>query len=316
MSELWPRSLPEGTTPMSGEHLTDLATSWTTIRNAHTPGPVGQAAMRELIGRYHDAVERYLRLKLRDSQPRRRGLPGVLDQAPHPQARRRRQQQGPVPRLPPDRPPSPDHRPLPGPRSSSRSRPATCSTRRQPRRRLRPRLARGRHQAGLVAARDLRGQHAQEPLRHRPPPPASTTRRPRSRSSPPSSASRPATRSRPKRSARPSSAPAPSSSTPRSRSSARRSIPPSPRTSRPRSSTSASATSTAAIPAATTDLGSTEPIDSCRQLDSPHSDPLRPLELQARLSTLVFVNLASCENSLRPLTALRRAVTVVMRVSR
>ncbi len=28
--------------------------------------PVGQAAMRELIGRYHDAVERYLRLKLRD----------------------------------------------------------------------------------------------------------------------------------------------------------------------------------------------------------------------------------------------------------
>jgi RNA polymerase sigma-70 factor (ECF subfamily) len=56
----------EGTTPMSGEHLTDLATSWTTIRNAHTPGPVGQAAMHELIGRYHDAVERYLRLKLRD----------------------------------------------------------------------------------------------------------------------------------------------------------------------------------------------------------------------------------------------------------
>jgi RNA polymerase sigma-70 factor (ECF subfamily) len=51
---------------MSGEHLTDLATSWTTIRNAHTPGPVGQAAMHELIGRYHDAVERYLRLKLRD----------------------------------------------------------------------------------------------------------------------------------------------------------------------------------------------------------------------------------------------------------
>jgi RNA polymerase sigma factor (sigma-70 family) len=51
---------------MSGEHLTDLATSWTTIRNAHTPGPAGQAAMHDLIGRYHDAVERYLRLKLRD----------------------------------------------------------------------------------------------------------------------------------------------------------------------------------------------------------------------------------------------------------
>src|SRR4051794_18727800 len=52
---------------MSGEHLTDLSTSWTTIRNAHTPGPVGQAAMHDLIGRYHDAVERYLKLKLRDS---------------------------------------------------------------------------------------------------------------------------------------------------------------------------------------------------------------------------------------------------------
>jgi len=52
---------------MSGEHLTDLPTSWTIIRNAHTPGPVGQAAMHELIGRYHDAIERYLRLKLRDA---------------------------------------------------------------------------------------------------------------------------------------------------------------------------------------------------------------------------------------------------------
>src|SRR3954466_3455526 len=55
-----------GATPMSGDNLTDLETSWTTIRNAHCPGPVGQAAMRELIGRYHDAVERYLQLKLRD----------------------------------------------------------------------------------------------------------------------------------------------------------------------------------------------------------------------------------------------------------
>src|SRR3954447_24171850 len=68
-SSSWVRFLGpalEGSTSMSGEHLTDLATSWTTIRNAHTPGPVGQAAMHELIGRYHDAVERYLRLKLRD----------------------------------------------------------------------------------------------------------------------------------------------------------------------------------------------------------------------------------------------------------
>ncbi len=50
----------------TGAHLTQLDTSWTTIRNAHTPGPQGQAAMRELVGRYHDAVHRYLRLKLRD----------------------------------------------------------------------------------------------------------------------------------------------------------------------------------------------------------------------------------------------------------
>jgi RNA polymerase sigma-70 factor (ECF subfamily) len=52
--------------PMSGEHLTDLETNWTTITSAHTPGPVGQKAMLELVSRYHDAVERYLRLKLRD----------------------------------------------------------------------------------------------------------------------------------------------------------------------------------------------------------------------------------------------------------
>lgn len=48
------------------DHLTDLVTSWTDIRRAHAPGPEGQAAMRDLIGRYHDAIERYLRLKLRD----------------------------------------------------------------------------------------------------------------------------------------------------------------------------------------------------------------------------------------------------------
>jgi RNA polymerase sigma factor (sigma-70 family) len=56
----------DGIPPVSADHLTDLETSWTTIRTAHIPGPAGQAAMRELIGRYHDAVERYLRLKLRD----------------------------------------------------------------------------------------------------------------------------------------------------------------------------------------------------------------------------------------------------------
>jgi hypothetical protein len=31
------------------------------------PGPVRLAAMHEMIGRYHDVVERYLRLKLRDA---------------------------------------------------------------------------------------------------------------------------------------------------------------------------------------------------------------------------------------------------------
>ncbi len=53
-------------TPLSRENLTDIPTSWTTINSAHTPGPSGQAAMNDLVGRYHDAVERYLRLKLRD----------------------------------------------------------------------------------------------------------------------------------------------------------------------------------------------------------------------------------------------------------
>lgn len=56
----------ERPTPPHGDHLTNLETCWSTVRNAHTPGPAGQAAMRELIGRYHDAVARYLRLKLRD----------------------------------------------------------------------------------------------------------------------------------------------------------------------------------------------------------------------------------------------------------
>ena len=48
------------------DRLTDLQTDWRLVHSAHTPGPEGQAAMRDLIGRYHDAVGRYLRLKLRD----------------------------------------------------------------------------------------------------------------------------------------------------------------------------------------------------------------------------------------------------------
>jgi RNA polymerase sigma-70 factor (ECF subfamily) len=57
----------EPTNIQNGAHLTNLETSWTTIRTAHIAGPEGQAAMGELIGRYHDAVLRYLRLKLRDT---------------------------------------------------------------------------------------------------------------------------------------------------------------------------------------------------------------------------------------------------------
>jgi len=55
-----------GSDDLAVERLTTLETSWTQLREAHLPGPAGQVAMRELIGRYHDAVERYLRLKLRD----------------------------------------------------------------------------------------------------------------------------------------------------------------------------------------------------------------------------------------------------------
>lgn len=53
-------------TPPPNDRLTQLETNWTMIHSAHRPGPEGQAAMRDLISRYHDAVDRYLRLKLRD----------------------------------------------------------------------------------------------------------------------------------------------------------------------------------------------------------------------------------------------------------
>jgi RNA polymerase sigma factor (sigma-70 family) len=53
-------------TAMSDERLTDIDTIWTTISSAHTPGPKGQAAMEDLVGRYHDAVTRYIHLKVRD----------------------------------------------------------------------------------------------------------------------------------------------------------------------------------------------------------------------------------------------------------
>ncbi|MDX2037928.1 MAG: sigma-70 family RNA polymerase sigma factor [Isosphaeraceae bacterium] len=52
--------------PGASQHLSELVTCWTTVRTAHIAGPEGQAAMSTLIGRYHDAIERYLRIKLRD----------------------------------------------------------------------------------------------------------------------------------------------------------------------------------------------------------------------------------------------------------
>jgi RNA polymerase sigma factor (sigma-70 family) len=51
---------------MTEERLTEIPTSWTTISSAHAPGPKSQAAMEELVGRYHDAVTRYIHLKVRD----------------------------------------------------------------------------------------------------------------------------------------------------------------------------------------------------------------------------------------------------------
>jgi RNA polymerase sigma-70 factor (ECF subfamily) len=56
----------EPESPLRHDRLTTLETSWTKLRKAHLPGPDGQAAMHDLISRYHDAVERYLRLKIRD----------------------------------------------------------------------------------------------------------------------------------------------------------------------------------------------------------------------------------------------------------
>src|SRR5579871_1786508 len=51
---------------MGEERLTEIPTSWTTISSAHTPAAQRHAAMEELVGRYHDAVTRYIHLKVRD----------------------------------------------------------------------------------------------------------------------------------------------------------------------------------------------------------------------------------------------------------
>lgn len=51
---------------MPEERLTEIQTNWTTIASAHGSGPRSQEAMGELVGRYHDAVTRYIHLKVRD----------------------------------------------------------------------------------------------------------------------------------------------------------------------------------------------------------------------------------------------------------
>src|SRR5262245_35055633 len=51
---------------MSEERLSQIPTSWTTISSAHTAGHESQRAMEDLVNRYHDAVTRYINLKVRD----------------------------------------------------------------------------------------------------------------------------------------------------------------------------------------------------------------------------------------------------------
>jgi RNA polymerase sigma-70 factor (ECF subfamily) len=51
---------------MAEERLSQTPTCWTTISCAHGQGMESQKAMEDLVGRYHDAVSRYIRLKLRD----------------------------------------------------------------------------------------------------------------------------------------------------------------------------------------------------------------------------------------------------------
>lgn len=58
---------PAHRTRIPSERLSELETCWSSIRSAHEPGPQGEASMRDLIGRYHDAVSRYIHLKIRDA---------------------------------------------------------------------------------------------------------------------------------------------------------------------------------------------------------------------------------------------------------
>src|SRR5262245_45021325 len=51
---------------MAEDRLSQISTIWTTISSAHSPGQKSQEAMQELVSRYHDAVTRYIYLKVRD----------------------------------------------------------------------------------------------------------------------------------------------------------------------------------------------------------------------------------------------------------
>jgi RNA polymerase sigma factor (sigma-70 family) len=51
---------------MTEERLTEIQTNWTTIISAHMAGPKSHLAMERLVDRYHDAVTRYIHLKVRD----------------------------------------------------------------------------------------------------------------------------------------------------------------------------------------------------------------------------------------------------------
>lgn len=51
---------------MAEDHLTEIQTNWTTIISAHMAGPTSHLAMERLVDRYHDAVTRYIHLKVRD----------------------------------------------------------------------------------------------------------------------------------------------------------------------------------------------------------------------------------------------------------
>ena len=152
---------------MAEERLTQIPTNWTTISSAHTPGPESQKAMNELVGRYHDAVTRYIHLKVRDKNLAdevlqefwTKLLTGKLAGADKTKGRFRDYLRTVLHRLIIDHFRSRKLQPLP---------PGDLLDASKPDDGLRPSLARRRAQSRLVPARDLPGHDTQEPLRQRP----------------------------------------------------------------------------------------------------------------------------------------------------